>query len=331
MFVVRTRTQDPGEPASVTAAQTVRMEGAAFGTRWHVAVVGDALEPEALAATIEAVLATIDAQMSTYREDSTLQRLNRSPVGTWVEVSPQLLEVFELARAVHDASEGAFDPTVGRLVRAWGFGPDARPDRAPDIAPLMDAVGMRHLESRAQPPSIRRLHPEVELDLSAIAKGYAVDRVLATVLRAGHARVMVEIGGEVAVAGSGPSGGPWRIGIETPRASLDRSALEAVALERGGLATSGEYRNRYALEGRQVSHTLDPRTGRPIDHATASVSVHAPSCALADAWATALNVAGPDRARDLSARAGIEFLLVVARGDSLDVVRSAGFPDPVPR
>ena len=243
------------------------LQGQAFGTSWSVKLLDAPVPDEVTAATIQKTLERIDGAMSTYRDDSTISRLNRAPVDAWVPVGEDFADVFEVAREVHKASGGAFDPTVGGLVRAWGFGRDGRPDAPPDVERFTEAVGFELIEWRARPSALRRRHPGVELDLSAVAKGFAVDAVVEALAELGVTRCMVEIGGEVRTLGAGAAGRPWRIGIERPSAG-ERRALRVVSLQgpAAAMATSGEYRNVYELQGRRVSHTIDPRTGYPVTH-----------------------------------------------------------------
>lgn len=314
------------EPAA-TAEEMTTLQGRAFGTSWSVKLLAPAVDDESAARAVQETLESIDAAMSTYRDDSTISRLNRAPVGAWIAMGPEFATVFEVAREVHEASDGAFDPTVGRLVRAWGFGRDDRPAAAPDVASLLGSVGLEHLETRRDPPAIRRSHPDVELDLSAVAKGYAVDAVVAALADLGVTRCMVEIGGEVRTLGTGAGDRPWRIGVERPSAGA-RQPLRVVPLQDAAMATSGEYRNVYELDGRTVSHTIDPRTGHPVTHDLASVTVVAATCARADAWATALNVLGAEQGATRATSAGVEYLLYTGANGEFEEFSSPGFPLP---
>jgi len=200
-------------------------------------------------------------------------------------------------------------------VDAWGFGPEpaaAPPDEA-TIERLLEDHGYTHLELDAGDLTVRKDNPRLRCDLSAIAKGYAVDRVALRVEKLGLRDFMVEIGGEVRVAGRNAEGQAWRIGVERPDGGGRPWA--AVALTDGAMATSGDYRNYYERDGVRISHTIDPRTGRPITHALASVSVIHPSCMTADALATALNVLGPGEGRELVEREGLAALFLVRTDD----------------
>lgn len=301
------------------------VSGAIFGTTWSVKLVGAPEGAKELAGLLDVKLRSLDAALSTYREDSDLMRLNGAPVNSWVSLPDPLVEVLRISKTVYEESGGAFDPTVGRLVRAWGFGPDPRPRVAPDVAALVADVGFGHLEVHATEPRARWLREGVEIDLSAVAKGYAVDQISTLLTDEGHGRHMVEIGGEVRARGMGPTGGPWRIGVERPDAGTQRAVMTTVALEDRGMATSGDYRNFYQLEGQKVSHTIDPRTGAPVTHHVASVTVLADSAASADAWATALHVLGSQGSEVVASRASIEYMMLVRTDEGFAEVATAGF------
>ncbi len=292
-----------------------RLGGSTMGTYYQVT----ARCPADPGQRIEATLTEVNAQMSTYLPDSELSRLNRGPVGAWLPVSPAIAEVVSAAADLGEFSEGAFDITVGPLVDLWGFGAGSAPGPdagVPDDAALTQArtrVGMKHLEIRRDPPRLRRLAP-VSMDLSAIAKGYGVDRVFEELMAMGCSDLLVDIGGEVRALGAGPSGADWRIGIEVPDPDSQGGVQRVVALGAGALATSGDYRNFFEVEGQRYSHTIDPRTGRPITHDLAAVTVAHASAMWADGWATALNVLGPDAGLRLAREQGLAALFIV-RGE----------------
>jgi thiamine biosynthesis lipoprotein len=295
------------------------LTGDTMGTRFSVKL-GLALEPRteaSLEAGLRAELDEIIGLMSTYEPDSELSRFNRHRSTEPFAVSEATARVVQDSLDISRASEGAFDVTVGPLVDAWGFGPNGRPERIPtdeELAELRARVGFAQLEVRWEPPALVKRHPELQVDLSAIAKGYAVDRLAEIIEDAGVEDYMVEIGGEVRARGRNPGGEPWRLGVEEP-VREQRQVRAVVALEDAGLATSGNYRNSYVRDGVRYAHTLDPVSGRPVQHRLAGVSVLHPRCALADAWATALMVAGPDRALALAEARGLDAYLIVDDGE----------------
>lgn len=298
-----------------------KFSGDTMGTRYHITVVDEAegLDAAALQAKIDARLVDINQSMSTYIEDSELQRFNAAPVDTWVPLSNDLFEVLLLSMEIGWISDGAFDVTVGPLVDLWGFGPVPRsePPDAEALAAARAQVGQSALELDLLEQRARKKRP-VQLDLSAVAKGYGVD-MLAELLNAeGITDYMVEVGGEVRVRGSNPAGRAWRIGIEMPDAAVGQVA-QALNLRDVALATSGDYRNYYEVDGQRYSHTIDPATGGPVRHNLASVTVVAARCAEADALATAIDVMGPERGWALVEERQLAAYLIVRVDDGFDV------------
>lgn len=275
---------------------------------------------------LEAVLARVNARMSTYVADSELIRFNRAPVGTWLPVSAELVEVVAAAKAVAEQTGGAFDPTVAPLVALWGFGASPSPEPPSDAAVLaaMREVGHRHVRVRRSPPALAKARA-LSLDLSGIAKGHAVDRLADTLEAAGCVAYLVELGGEIRAQGVGPSGGPWRLGVESPSGAghLD----EPFKLHSAALATSGDYRLYRERDGRRDSHIIDPRSGYPVRHRLASVTVLAESARSADALATALMVLGEGDGLRFADEAGLAALFVVRSGDSFETLRSGRMAD----
>lgn len=282
-----------------------RFSGATMGTTYTVKIIADALPADSEAETareIEARLESVNSKMSTFLPESELSRFNHSAETTPFEMSEETLEVFRLARQISQASGGAFDITVGPLVNAWGFGPDGRPKEPPapaQLAVMREWVGYDKLDIDTSASTVRKTLPRMYCDLSAIAKGYAVDRVAAALDRLGFRHYMVEVGGEVKTQGRNAQGVPWQIAVEKP-SGPGRSGELVVPLTGRAMATSGDYRNYYEKDGVRLSHTIDPRTGRPISHKLASVSVIHTECALADGYATALMVLGPENGYSLA-------------------------------
>jgi thiamine biosynthesis lipoprotein len=311
----------------------VQLAGATMGTTWSVTLNASDLPTEARVAAanaIEAALADVDARMSTWREDSELSRFNGAPSTDPVAMSPESLEVFALAADVSQRSGGAFDVTVRPLVAAWGFGAGARPPgeepSAAELAALGERVGYALLVVDREAGTLQKLRPDVEADLSAIAKGYAVDQVAAALEGLGHDDYLVEVGGELRVRGERPAGGPWRLAIERP--DPDGRAIHAVLLlDAGALATSGDYRSFWENGGQRRAHIIDPRTGRPSTHGLASVSVVHPDAVSADAWATALSVLGPEEGLALARAEGLAAYFIARSADgSLEAFATPDFP-----
>lgn len=319
------------------------LRGPTMGTDFTIVLPGasadwDRTKLARLQAQIDAELEAVNAEMSTYLVNSELSRFNRAPVGKPVEVGPHLLEVVRLAKQISEHSDGAFDVTVGPLVDAWGFGPGDENERteptepsepSPErIAELQAWVGDAKLELDVAAGTLRKLVPGLRVDLSAIAKGHGCDRVAALLEAAGHHDAMIEIGGELRLRGSGPSGEGWAVAIERPTGDIAGVRVVHTILEITdvAVATSGDYRNYWSSGSTRYSHTIDPRTGRPITHALASVTVvHPESAALADAWATALDVLGPDEGLALADRLDLAAYFLVRTDSGFDARASGAF------
>lgn len=303
----------PG-PGSATVAHSVNFGGPTMGTTWRVTVVTGGADTSALQGALEAELLEIDRQMSNYRDDSVLSAFNAHASAEPFPAPPALLEVVEISRRVSEASGGAFDITVAPLVDAWGFGrvkrEDARPGDA-ELAARKARVGWQKVHVDMSAGTLRKDQPDVVLDLSAVAPGYAADVLSDRLVALGFPNHLVDVGGEFRARGEN-QGSPWRVGVERPDGPVEeRTVQEVVLLRDAALATSGDYRNYREQDGVRLSHTIDPRTGRPIAHRLASVTVVVGSAALADAWATALNVLGPDDGLALAEREGLAALFLV--------------------
>lgn len=293
--------------------------GLALGTSFSVKAtrLPASIGSETLKAQLEALLEAVDQTMSTYRPDSQLSQFNRSTSTDWQPVAEDLAQVVTAALEVSRWSDGAFDVTVGPLVNLWGFGPDPRREQAPPDAAIEAAkarVGYHNLKVQRKPPALRKLRPDLYLDLSAIAKGFAVDRLAEHLEALGVRDYLVEIGGEVRLKGDSPRGGGWRIAIEKPVPKV-RQIEKILTLTDTAMATSGDYRNYFEVAGKRFSHTIDPRTGWPIVHRLASVTVLSHTTMQADALATALMVLGPKTGFAKAERDGIAALFIVREDD----------------
>lgn len=307
--------------STVDGASTLHtLYGATMGTRWCVDLVAPrALALEPLHAAVQARLDAIVAQMSTWEPDSDLARFNRAPAGSWHPLPEDFHRVMDCALRVARDSAGAFDPAIGHLVAAWGFGAHAAARQAPAaqvLASARDRSGWRRLVLRQDTREL--LQPGgVALDLSAIAKGYGVDAVVDLLQARGVGAALVEVGGELRGFGRKPDGTPWRVLVESGDDEDGEPCV--VALDDAAIATSGPYWQRYETDGRARSHTIDPRSGEPVPDPPAATSVVAASAMLADAWSTALAVMGME--------AGIAF----ADAQALAVRMLPAGPAPQPR
>ena len=299
---------------SCSAPKELEIAGRTMGTTYVVKVVDvpAALGPRELRQRIDDALERVNRQMSTYRDDSEISQFNGAAVGEWIEVSADTERVVSHALSLSQSTQGAFDITVGALVTLWGFGPDST-ERLPgetDIARARERVGYDLLESRASPPALRK-SADVSVDLSAVAKGFGVDQVASLLAASGVENYLVEIGGELRVRGRSARGDAWRVGVQIPEAQAVGIARRTFSMDEGAVATSGDYRNFYQRDGRRDSHLIDPRSGYPIRHRLASVTVMATTAMEADALATALNVLGPEQGMRYAIQHGIAALFII--------------------
>lgn len=300
----------------VESPPEVMLTGLTMGTTYTIKIADPGAEARATetAQVIGVLLQQVNNIFSTYREDSELSRFNNNDGSAPFSLSDDLRRVFEISLEVSRQTRGAFDITVGPLVNAWGFGPDnpTHPPTGDEIAALRERIGYEKLT--LENGALSKARPDVYCDLSAVAKGYGVDCVAHKLDELGIANYMVEIGGEVRTRGTHTAGTPWQIAIEKP-VTGQRTVERVVPLSDLSMATSGDYRNFFESNGRRYSHTIDPRTGQPIEHRLASVSVLHAECAWADAYATALNVLGPDDGYALAQRLGLQALFIVRNDD----------------
>lgn len=288
----------------------IRLDGQTMGTTYHVTLINPGnLHGDELKRQLDYQLQHFNQIASTYIDDSELNTLNRASIGEWLPVSEPLFNILSLAVEVSWLTGGAFDITVAPLVDLWGFGPRKRQGKpsAEEIEAEMAKVGFNRLELDMLEPKLRKT-AALQMDLSAIAKGYGVDAAAIWLESLGVTDYLVEIGGEMRVSGKSPRGDAWRIGVENPGA--DSGAMLAIELGDIAVATSGDYRNYFEEDGVRYSHTIDPRTGSPITHRLASVTVLDASCAFADAMATGFSVLGAERTLKLAEASDIPVYLL---------------------
>jgi len=300
-------------PARPLGGVVHALAGQTMGTTWSVKLVAQpAADVPGLTAMVQRALDAVVTQMSPWEPLSALCRYSRAPAGNWMPLPAEMAAVVRRAMAIAEATDGAFDPTLGALTDLWGFGPrpfSGQPPSREAVETAREAGGWKRLvldgDALFQPGSLR-------LDLNGIAKGFGVDQAAAALERAGVKSYLVEVGGELRGAGAKPDGQPWWVELE--RAPAANDALQTlVALHDLSVATSGDYRRFFDHDGRRYAHTLDPASGAPSDRGMVSVTVLAPTCMDADAWATALTVMGPDAALAF-ARAHNLAALIVSRG-----------------
>ena len=286
-----------------------------MGTTYSVSIprVPEGTDRAMVEAVIADVLREADEHLSGWNDRSELVRFNNSSSTDWQTVSPVLFESVAQAQSVSRATDGTFDVTVGPLVRAWGFGARASAETASPpaelLAQLRANVGHEKLELRPSPPALRKATPGLQIDLDGIAPGWAVDRIAVRLEALGLRDYLVELGGEVRARGANAEGRRWRVAIEAPKAG-ERQAYAVIELDGVGVSTSGDYRDYREVDGRRISHTIDPRSGAPVGHGLASVTVVRESVAEADAWATALMVLGPEEGMALARRERLAALFI---------------------
>lgn len=311
-------------------AQPTVLEGKTMGTFWRVSLVEiDAQRAQALQQKIQAQLDADDRLMSTWKSDSALMRFNHAASTAPWPVSAAMADIVTIALRVGEKTDGAMDITVGPLVNLWGFGPDKQPVVSPTQAQIDAAkarTGLQHLTviNRSGEQFLQKDLPDLFVDLSTVGEGYAADHLARLMEQEGIARYLVSVGGALASRGMNAQGQPWRVAIQKPT-DRENVAQAVVDINGHGISTSGSYRNYYELDGKRISHIIDPRTGRPIDHRLVSVTVIAPTALEADAWDTGLMVLGTDKAKKVVTREGLAVFMIMKEGDGFTTWMSPQF------
>ncbi|MGZ7456658.1 FAD:protein FMN transferase [Pseudomonas sp. Ma2-10] len=276
--------------------------------------------PAEVRVRVEKIFAEVDQQMSTYRSDSDIERFNDLPANRCQKMPAPILKLVRIGERLSQQSEGSFDLTVEPLLNLWGFGPQARNEKVPSaraLAEVRQRVGYQHLRIDGD-----RLCKDaaVEVDFNSIAAGYAVDTIAATLEAMGIHNYLVEATGELKAAGKKLDGSPWRVALEEPRDD-QQVAERIIAVDGYGVSTSGDYRNYFEQDGRRYSHSFDARTGAPVSHTLASVTVIHPSALMADGLSTLLLILGPERGWDYADTHDIGAFFVI-RADAGFVTRT---------
>lgn len=316
-------------PESPKSAATV-LDGKTMGTFWRVSVINvDEAKAQELRQKVQAQLDADDRLLSTWKNDSALMRFNHSPSSTPWPVSEAMADIVTLSLRIGAKTHGAMDITVGPLVNLWGFGPDKQPVKTPDaqqIAAAKARSGLQHLTvtNQADKQFLQKDIPDLFVDLSTVGEGYAADHLARLMEQEGISRYLVSVGGALVSRGMNAEGQPWRVAIQKP---TDReNAVQAIVDINGhGISTSGSYRNYYELDGKRISHVIDPQTGRPIDHKLVSVTVIAPTALEADGWDTGLMVLGPKRAQDVVREQGLAVYMIIKEGEGFKTWMSPQF------
>ncbi len=295
------------------------INGTTMGTTFSIKFTSkNIINAEELKIEINGVLAKVNKQMSTYIPNSELSLFNKFNDTTWVSVSHDLAYVVTEALEISEKTNGLFDITVGPLVNLWGFGPRNKPQTIPtekEIQKNRQRIGYKNISVRLSPPSIKKAKTNIYCDLSSIAKGFGVDKVSEYLTNKGIINYLVEIGGELRASGS-KFGKNWRVGISVPNKTS--TIQEILSLSNNAMATSGDYWNYFEENGVRYSHTINPKTGKPISHKLASVTIVAESCMKADAIATAIDVMGPKLGLDFAKENKLKAYFIVKVGDKFD-------------
>ena len=294
----------------------VKFSGPIMGTEYTVSLICDGDKgAEAWQAELLPIMESVNQSMSTYIQDSELMKFNRSTSTEFQNVSEGLLYVFSVAQRVSNETNGAFDVTVQPLVEQWGFGTNKLKSltdtptipSTQELAKISEYVGFNKLKLDNSFTQLRKTHPQVEIDFSAVAKGYAVDLVSNYLIVSGCKNHLVDIGGELKAEGLNSKGKAWRLAVEKPESNNSLQAL--IDVSGVAVASSGDYRNFHLIDGKRYSHTIDPRISKPIEHNLAAVTVIDPVAARADALATAFMVLG-EEALDFAEKKKIPALFI---------------------
>ena len=314
----------PAAPAATV------LEGKTMGTFWRVSIMNvDARRADELRGKIQSQLEADDQLLSTYKNDSALMRFNLSNSTSLWPVSEAMADIVTEALHIGYKTNGAMDITVGPLVNLWGFGPTKQPEKIPDQAQIDDArarTGLQHLTVINQygQQYLQKDIPDLFVDLSTVGEGYAADHLAALMTQEGISRYLVSVGGALVSRGLNASEKPWRVAIQKPTDT--QNAVQAVVDINGhGISTSGSYRNYYELDGKRLSHVIDPQTGRPIEHNLVSVTVIAPTALEADTWDTGLMVLGPEKAKEVVRQEGLAVYMITREGETFKTWMSPQF------
>lgn len=314
--------------------EIVSFVGKTMGTTYHIKYIDNgelSLDKEKAHAQIEMVLKDVNAKMSTYDKNSELSRFNQfNEINQPVEISSDLAKVLREAIRLNKVTQGALDVTVGPVVNLWGFGPEKRPEKQPTAEQLAErlawiGIDKLKLTQSAGKFSLEKSVPQLYIDLSSIAKGFGVDQVANTIEQIGAQNYMVEIGGEIRAKGKNIEGKDWQIAIEKPSFDGSRAIEQVIGLKDLAMATSGNYRIYFEENGKRFSHEIDPKTGLPIQHHLASITVLHPSSMTADGLSTGLFVLGEDKALEVAEKEQLPVYLIIKTENGFETKMSSKF------
>lgn len=301
----------------------IKIQGETMGTYYKVTTYGTT-DPQELKANVDKFLKLFNNIFSTYIENSEISKINKSKFDK-VKLSDSMRKAIEVSLEVSRQSQGYFDITVAPLVNLWGFGPDGKQKKpsVDEINKIKESIGFHLMDF--QDKFLVKKHPQLQLDMSAVAKGFGVDELVKYLEYAGYSQLLVEIGGEVRSRGLKEDGSSWRVGIEGPSQDLGQKLAKVVPLRNQSMATSGSYRNFVKYGDEIFNHTIDPKTGYPVKHQTISVSVISEYCADADAWATALMSMGHIKGLDLANKLDLKVFFQIKENEKVISLTSKAF------
>jgi len=310
-------------------SSAIALAGETMGTTYHITIAAQSSNEnqDSLKKAIDLRLIEVNESFSTYIKSSTVSRFNTYQGQEWQKTSNEFIKVLAEAQRISNITKGAYDITVGPLVNLWGFGPSFKAEDIPnklEINKALYKVGYTNVIYNKKTNEIKKLKNDLYIDFSSIAKGYGVDVIAELLESEGYLNYMVEIGGEMRVRGVNSQGIKWRIAVEKPDSSK-RAIHRVINVTDVAIATSGDYRNFFEKDGIQFSHTINPKTGQPVKHELASVTVLAKSSMTADAWATAFMVLGNKKGYDLAMQNNLAVLFLVKDGDEIKEVLTPEF------
>ena len=289
--------------------EEIKLSGRTMGTTWSLL---SAQATDSMRQLIQSHLDQREAVLSHWQKDSAVTRFNDSRSTDWQPVPPELIQVIELARDIASKTGGALDITLAPLIDLWGFGAAGPAKAIPterQIAEAKTRCGWQHLQTRIDPPALKMTMPDLHINVASVTEGFVIDELIVLLKQQGLSDFLLEVGGEVAAIGHAPDGQPWRVGIQTPEA-MHGDSIQTIPLSDLCIATSGNYRQHFKKDGKSISHLIDPRTGRPIEHPLTSVSVIHKSSVLADGYATALMILGPENGRKIADKLGLRVIWI---------------------
>ncbi len=314
--------------ACTPSSEVQKISGEAQGTTYHISFwSAKAVDTASIHKAVEAEFTRLDEQLSNYRKDSVIEKLNATISSEPLAASEEIISLIEQARVVSEASEGCYDLTIKPLFDLWGFNGDKlTPPDAAGLQTALKQIGFKQIKI-VDATHIQKLNPQLRIDLSSIAQGYSVARMVSLLEKQGIENYLVEIGGELQTRGKKPDDSAWRVALEKPLSS-ERTMQKVVTINRSeplSVMTSGTYRHYFDVDGKRYSHILDAKTGRPVDHNTVSVTVLHENPTTADAWDTALLCLGKTRGMEVANKAGIAVLFIEQQGETFNEFKSAPF------